>query len=96
MLKHIVLFKFKPDTSDVNIANVEKGLAGLPARIAEIKHYEFGRDVVQSDRSFDFGLVSEFEDMESLERYRTHPYHMAVVNQLNMICDNIISVDFTI
>lgn len=94
MLKHVVLFKFKPETKDTDIANVEKGLAGLPARISEIKRYEFGRDVVQSDRSYDFALISEFDDPEALKNYQMHPYHMAVVNQLNMICDSIIAVDF--
>ena len=94
MVKHVVLFKFKPETKDSDIVNVEKGLAGLPARISEIKSYEFGRDVVKSDRSYDFALVSEFDDIEALDRYRMHPYHMAVVNQLNMICDSIIAVDF--
>ncbi len=94
MLKHIVLFKFKPGTKDADIINAEKGLAGLPARISEIKRYEFGQDVVQSDRSYDFALVSEFDDLEALKRYRMHPYHLAVVNQLGMISDSIIAVDF--
>lgn len=94
MLKHVVLFKFKPDTKDADIANVEKGLAALPARISEIKRYEFGRDIVKSDRSYDFALVSEFEDEDAMKAYQMHPYHMAVLNQLNMICDSIIVVDF--
>lgn len=94
MLKHIVLFKFKPDTKEDDIINAEKGLAGLPSRISEIKRYEFGRNVVQTDRSYDFALVSEFDDIEALKRYRMHPYHLAVVNQLGMISESIISVDF--
>ncbi len=94
MLKHIVLFKFKPETTEEDIQAIEKGLAGLPARIPEIKRFEFGRDILHTDRSHDFALVSEFEDQEAMTRYQRHPYHFAVLNKINMICDSIIAVDF--
>ncbi len=95
MLKHVVFLKFKPDTADTDIADIEKGLASLPARIPEIKRYEFGRDILRSERSYDFALISEFEDTEAMNRYQTHPYHFAVLNKIRAICESIIAVDFT-
>ena len=94
MLKHVVFLKFKSDTSDSDIADIEKGLASLPARIPEIKRYEFGRDILRSDRSYDFALISEFEDQDAKDRYQTHPYHFAVLNKIRAVSEDIIAVDF--
>ena len=94
MLKHIVFLKFKPGTNEDDIKGIEKGLAGLPDRIPEIKRYEFGRDILRSNRSYDFALLSEFEDQDAMKRYQVHPYHFAVLNKINAVCENIIVVDF--
>ena len=94
MLKHIVFLKFKPGTSEDDIMDIEKGLAGLPDRIPEIKRYEFGRDILRSDRSYDFALLSEFKDQDAMKQYQIHPYHFAVLNKINAVCEDIIAVDF--
>lgn len=94
MLKHIVMLKFKKSASDSAITEVEKGLGGLPAVIPEIMKFEFGRDVLRSERSYDFALVSEFENLDKLELYRVHPAHQKVLMKLKEICDSILIVDF--
>ena len=62
MLKHVVLFKFKPETTEEDIDILATGLGALPEIITEIREFVFGRDVVRSERSYDFGLVSSFDD----------------------------------
>lgn len=94
MLKHVVMLKFKNSASESAITEVEKELGGLPAIIPEIMEFEFGRDVLRSERSYDFALVSEFENLEKMERYRVHPAHQKVVVKLKEICDSILNVDF--
>ena len=94
MLKHIVMLKFKNSVSESDIAEVEKGLGGLPAVIPEIMKFEFGRDVLHSDRSYDFALVSKFENLDKVERYKVHPAHQKVLMKLKEICDSILVVDF--
>ena len=94
MLKHVVMCKFKNSASESDITEVEKGLGGLPAVIPEIMEFEFGRDVLRSGRSYDFALVSRFENLEKMERYRVHPEHQKVVVKLKEICDSILNVDF--
>ena len=86
--------KFNEGTAEDAIADIEKSLGALPGRIPEIRGYEFGRDVVRSDRSYDFALVSEFTDLEALDRYRVHPDHQAVVQKLAAACSSILAVDF--
>ncbi|GLI33871.1 Dabb family protein [Desulforhabdus amnigena] len=94
MLKHVVFMKFKKDAADADIVDLEKGLSKLPGMISEIKGYEFGRDIVHSERSYDFALVSAFDDLESMKRYQVHPEHVAVIGKVKALCDSILAVDF--
>ena len=94
MLKHVVMMKFKPEIREAEIEEVERGLGVLPSVIPEILSYEFGRDLVRSERSYDFALVSEFIDLDSLQRYQKHPDHRVVVDKLKQICASILAVDF--
>ena len=94
MIQHIVCMKFKPDVSETDIEALEKGFDALPNTIVEIQSYEFGRDVVQSERSYDFGLVSLFANTASLERYQAHPEHQKVLEIIKRICARIVTVDF--
>jgi len=94
MLKHIVFMKFKQAVTDREITDLEKGLGGLPGAIPEIRSYEFGRDIIRSERSYDFCLVSSFEDLESMKRYSVHPDHVVVLNKVRSMCDSVLAVDF--
>jgi hypothetical protein len=60
----------------------------------EIKMYEFGRDILKSTRSYDFGLVSLFANPAALERYQNHPDHLPVVERVQAMCENVVTVDF--
>lgn len=93
MLKHLVLLKFKPGVKDSDIAELEKGLAGLPPVIPEIKGYLFGRDL-RPEKTFDFALVSDFADMDALARYRVHPSHVVVLQKVRELCEAVQAVDF--
>ncbi|MCL4510204.1 MAG: Dabb family protein [Bacteroidetes bacterium] len=93
MIKHIVFFKFKPSITENEIAKLKKGLSALPGLIPEIKHYEFGRNVIHSERSYDFALIAIFDDLNSLQRYSKHPEHQKVLKLINEISDSIKSVD---
>lgn len=94
MINHIVLMKFKPGVDGDAIDDLEKSLDQLPNTIREIHMYEFGRDIVHSDRSYDFALVSLFANLEALDRYRSHPDHLNVLAKIKNLCADIIAVDF--
>jgi heme-degrading monooxygenase HmoA len=93
MLKHVVLAKFKPGVSAADIAALKRSLAALPQIIPEIKGYDFGEDL-RPERSFDFALVSTFDDAEALKRYITQPNHVAVGKQIRSLCESLNIVDF--
>ena len=94
MINHVMLMKFKPDITDDAIADLEKSLDDLPNKILEIQTYEFGRDRVHSEKSYDFALVSLFANLEAVKRYQEHPAHLKVLQKITRLTDNIIVVDF--
>lgn len=94
MVKHLVLLKFKKDAGEAGICELEKKLGALPGVISEIKSYEFGRDIVRSERSYDFGLVSVFEETEALKRYQIHPKHQEVLKIVKNLCESVVVADF--
>ena len=94
MINHVVLMKFKPDVNDDQINDLEKSLDDLPNKIIEIHTYEFGRNLVRSEKSYDFALVALFANLESVRRYLEHPAYLKVFQNMNKLCENILTAAF--
>jgi hypothetical protein len=94
MVKHVVFMKFKDGVTEADIAELEKNLGALPAKIPEIKGFQFGRDVVRSERSYDFALVSDFDTLETLMFYQVHSDHTPVIGMVRSMSASILAVDF--
>jgi len=94
MIHHIVVARFKEGTPQQEAAEIVAALRVLPSRIPEIRHYQVGLDILHSARSYDFALVSAFDDLAALERYRAHPDHVPVAQRLQAVSQNMIAVDF--
>jgi len=94
MITHVVMMKFKPAVSDSEIDELKALLDGLPDKIDEIQSYDFGRDTLRSDRSYDFALVSVFANLDTLKHYQVHPAHQVVVKKLGGMCEHIAVVDY--
>lgn len=95
MVHHLVLLKFKAGVGEKQISELEALLDDLPNKIIEIHLYEFGRDLLHTERSYDFGLSALFANPEALERYQKHPRHRKVLERIGAICDDVVTVDFT-
>ena len=94
MLKHVVFMKFKEGITDAEIASLENALGGLSAKIPEIKGFQFGRDIVRSERSYDFCLVADFDNLEAMKRYQVHSDHLPVIAMVKSLSAGILAVDF--
>jgi len=79
MVVHIVMFRFKDENKEENIAKVKSMLEALVEKIEPLKSMEVGVDFLHSERSMDLVLTSTFDDKEGLEAYRIHPAHQEVV-----------------
>lgn len=75
MLRHIVMWKFRPGTETERELFLT-GLQGLYGEIPELKRCEVLRGTERSD--YDAVLISEFADQAALERYKADPRHQAV------------------
>ena len=82
VLRHVVLFAWKADASDVQVRGFADGLAALPARIPEIRSYRFGPDLGLAGGNDDFALVADFDDVEAYRRYAEHPAHRHLIAEL--------------
>ncbi len=85
MLVHIVMFQFKEENREANMARVKEMLEALPAKIESLRSMEVGIDVSRSERSFDMALVSTFDDQAGLDVYAPHPAHQEVVSLIKEV-----------
>lgn len=96
MIKHIVVWDF-PEADKPKQMNAMKSLLeGLPDLIPEILSFEVGLNLVESERSRDMVLVSEFESLETLKIYAQHPEHQRVVKELNKTGAKAIAIDYEV
>lgn len=82
MLRHVALFRWKPETTAEDVSKVEAALHTLPEKIPCIQSYRFGRDLGVQDGNADFALVADFADQAGLVTYSNHPDHQDVLNTL--------------
>jgi hypothetical protein len=93
MLKHIVMFKLKDPTPDA-LAEAKARIEALYGQIPELLRIEVGVNIVESPRDYHFVLVSEFETLDALRRYQTHPAHVEMLAWLNPRLDAAAAVDY--
>ncbi len=74
-IRHIVLWKLSADDADTRALHAEQiaeRLLALAPVIDDIQHIEVGRNIVNPQSNWDVALVSEFADVDALERYQVH------------------------
>ncbi len=94
MIRHIVMFRFKADTSQPDRQAFLDMLRALPSKISEIVEFEAGFDVVRSPRSFDLALVASYADLAALDRYAKHEHHLPVIARSKEICEQVVAADY--
>jgi hypothetical protein len=75
MIKHIVAWTMKPETTAEQKQEMKRQLEALHGKIAELIKIEVGIDFDNGTMS----LYSEFAAQKDLEAYQVHPAHQAVV-----------------
>lgn len=90
MIRHIVMWKFRPGT-EAEQAKFLDGLRGLAGVIPELLKVEVS---VSVGGEYDAVLVSEFQSLEALERYKADPRHVAVSDLCKSIRTGRAAVDY--
>jgi hypothetical protein len=94
VIKHLVLFRFKAETSEADRQAFRAMLDALPSKISEIVEFQTGFDLVRSPRAFDLGLVASYHNLDDLAVYAKHEHHLPVVARSQEICEQVVSVDY--
>ena len=81
MIRHVVTFRWKPDTTADHIAAVEAGLRELPAAIPQIERYTFGSNVGINDGNFQFAVVADFTSADDYVVYHDDPQHRSLIEE---------------
>lgn len=81
-LRHVVCFRFEPDTTTEQVVALAKGLEELPGLIPEITGYHVGPDLAINETSWDFAVTADFADTAGYLVYRDHPEHQARIRDL--------------
>jgi hypothetical protein len=97
MINHIVLFKLKDypaGEKETILDEVKALLQELKAKIPEVKYIEVGLNYEVNAKSNDIALISHFENVEDLDKYRVHPEHLKVVARIGEVTISRAAVDF--
>ena len=97
MINHVVLFKLKdyPEAErPMIIAEMKSLLEGLKGKIDELKYIEVGVNYELNSKSYDMVLISHFNSVEELDKYRVHPEHKKVLARFSELRLDRAAVDF--
>jgi len=80
-VKHIVLFEWKPATTDQMIDAALDDVRSLSGKVPEIIALECGQNMAPVNDGFTHYLIVELADSSALSAYRQNPHHQQVARQ---------------
>ncbi len=95
MVKHMVMFKRKPETDDATIQQIMDRLEDLYGQIRGLMGIRCYRSL-PSDRPvvWTFLLDSTLADMDALKGYLSHPAHVAVNEWMSPFLESRAVIDY--
>ncbi|MFE9118736.1 Dabb family protein [Streptomyces sp. NPDC007172] len=89
MIRHVVLFKFKPgfDWNDPRVLEAERTAARVGDEVPELKEWRCGRNLSPRPIAYDFLVDGLLDDMDAVKRYLAHPFHQDAITQWREISD---------
>lgn len=97
MIKHIVLFKVKEtlpvEEMNEKLTEIKSDLEALMGTVDSLRFIETGINCNPKE-TYHLSLLAEFDDMDGLEAYATHPAHVAVGVKVRAILDQRACVDY--
>ncbi|OXR38727.1 stress responsive protein [Pseudomonas jessenii] len=84
-VKHIVMWNLRGESEVERSSNIEKlksAFEGIRTEIPGLRSLEIGVDFSKIDYACDVVLYSEFDSVEALEGYASHPAHLRVREEL--------------
>ncbi|WP_080059311.1 Dabb family protein [Spirosoma aerolatum] len=96
-VQHIVLFKFKPETTQEKVKEIVAAFEALPSKIKEIKGFQWGTN--NSPENHAHGLthafILTFDSEKDRDAYLPHPAHKEFGKVVGPWIGDLTVVDFT-
>ena len=96
LLRHVVLFKFKDTSSPADVEKIVAAFRALPAKIPQIKAFEWGTDVSPEGKSqgLTHCFLVTFASEADRDAYLPHPAHKEFVSIVGPHVDKVCVVDY--
>ena len=95
MIRHVVLFKIKPEYQQ-EIPQLVKNFYTQKGHVEGLLDLEAGADVLHSDRSYDQALITTIADRAAFDAYQTHPLHVPIRKRMHEVRSGSVACDFEI
>src|SRR5438309_2148940 len=96
VLRHIVMYQFKPEVTPAQLQEVIDAFAGLPKKIDTIIGFEHGTNVSKEGKSDGFShvFVVTFKTEADRDAYIVHPAHEAYVKVVRDRREKVVVFDY--
>ncbi|MGC3954945.1 MAG: Dabb family protein [Propionicimonas sp.] len=98
MIKHIVMWNFADEAEGAdkaaNLAKVQADLLALRGLVDGMGSFEVAIGADPLEHSYDLVLYSEFDSVEALQAYATHPRHVAVAQFIGKVRTARVCMDY--
>ena len=92
MITHVVLIQPKVSTSNAELSAFLEHVQALQEKIPGIVSRSVGENRSDFHGGFTHGIIMRFVDEAHLQAHHNHPAHVAVVTELDCLCQQ--SIDF--
>ena len=81
MIRHVVLFRWKPEATQEQKKLVAAELGKLPSAIPSIRSYVLGADAGINQGNAEFAVTADFDDEAGYLAYRDDPKHREIIRK---------------
>jgi hypothetical protein len=82
MIRHVGLFRWKPEATQEQKKQVAREIATLPSVVPTIRGFELGPDIRVNEGNWDFCVTADFDGEAGYIAYRDDPAHRQIVADL--------------
>lgn len=95
MIRHIVLFRIKPEFK-ADIPELVRNFYTMKGHVEGLIDLEAGADILGSERSYDIALICTFADRAAFDAYQTHPLHIPIRKRMHEVRESSVACDFNV
>lgn len=94
MIRHVAVFTFVQSFTATQRAEWIAMVRDLPNHIPEIRSMTVGEDLLNGPSSHELAIVADFDSLDDLRTYTTHPAHAPVLAMSAPVKASLAVVDF--